>query len=249
MSEPLREALAPTGVLRAGINMGNMLLVTGESPAGEPDGVAPNLVAHIAAKLGVDVEYVPYSSPGALTDAAANDDWDVGLVGDVPARAKLIDFTPAYVEIEATYLVREDSPIESQADVDREGVRIAISGRSAYDLYLSDHLLQAELVRAKGIAAASDLFFAQRLDALAGLRPALMADVESHPGHRILDGRFTTVQQAVGTPKGRDPSALAFLKGVVADATSGGMIQDLINQHGVTGKLSVASESTESGKG
>src|SRR5499433_1686100 len=123
--------LAPTGVLRAAINMGNALLVTGRTRSGDPEGVAPDMAREIASRLGVPVVYVPYARPGELADAAGSGVWDIGLIGAEPQRAEKIAFSPAYVEIEATYLVPAGSPLRTLADVDKPGVRISVTGRSA----------------------------------------------------------------------------------------------------------------------
>lgn len=239
MSDDVLSQLAPTGVLRAGINMANKLLVTGETPAGEPDGVGPEFARNIAQKLGVDIVYVPFPRPGDLADAVDDDVWDIGLIGAEPTRAEKIEFTAAYVEIEATYLVPEGSPLQTIEDVDAEGVRIAVSGRSAYDLYLSRSLKHAELHRASGLPGALELFLDQKMDALAGLRPALNTDIEKVPGGRILDGRFTAVQQAVGTQKA-NTAASAFLASFVEESKASGLVGSLIEKHGVVGRLSVA---------
>ncbi len=239
MPQDARSELAPHGQLRAAINLANFLLVTGRTPSGDPEGVAPDMARAIADRLGVDIAYVPFATPGALADACGDGVWDIGLIADEPARAEAIAFTAAYVEIEATYLVPAGSPLERLDDVDRAGVRIAVSARSAYDLYLSRHLTRAELVRADGIDASYDLFVNDRLDALAGLRPRLVEDVEKLPGARILDGRFTAVQQAIGTRRGND-AGLAFLAAFVEEAKAGGLVARLIDRHGVTGRLTVA---------
>ena len=228
--------LAPRGLLRAGINLSNFLLVTGKDSAGGPIGLAPDMASAIASQLNVEIELVPFSSPGELADAAGSDIWDIGLIAAEPARAESIAFTPAYVEIEATYLVPKGSALRAIADVDRPGVRIAVSERSAYDLYLTRSLKHASLVRAKGLSAAVDLFENERLDALAGLRPGLISDAEKFAGSRILDGRFTAVQQAVGTGVEKR-SALAFLKDFIAHAKSSGLVERLIDRHGMTGRL------------
>jgi len=234
----VRTELAPTGVLRAAINLSNFLLVTGKSASGDPEGVAPDMAREIAGRLGVPVKYVPFPRPGELADAATKDVWDIGLIGAEPARAEQITFTPAYVEIESTYLVPAGSPIKSIADVDRPGVRIAIAGRAAYDLYLSRNLKHAELVRANSIDASYELFVKDKLDALAGLKPRLLSDVEKLPGARILDGNFTTVQQAIGTPK-KNTTAAKFLREFVEEAKTSGLVAKLIERHKVRG-LSVA---------
>ncbi len=224
--------LAPTGVLRAGINLSNFLLVTGRAANGDPQGIAPDMAGEIAARLMVPIKLIPYESPGKLADAVA--DWDVGLIGAEPARAEQIAFTAAYLEIEATYLVPAGSPIRSIEEVDCTGVRIAVAARSAYDLYLSRSLKKAELVHANGLDASYELFVRDKLDALAGLRPRLVQDVEKLPGARVLDGRFTAVQQAVGTPKARAASA-AFLAAFVEEAKASGLVARLIVRHGVKG--------------
>ncbi len=241
MSDEVRQELAAGGVLRAGINMSNPLLVTGKTEAGDPAGVSPDMARAIAERLGVDVKYVPFPSPGVLADAIADDAYDIGLIAAEPARAETIAFTAAYVEIEATYLVPDGSPLDAIAQVDQPGVRIAISDRSAYDLYLSRTLQNAELHRAKGLAGALELFTTAKLDALAGLRPALLEDIKGLPGARILDGNYTTVQQAIGTQPA-NKAAAAFLRDFVAEAKSSGLVARLIERHGVDGRLLVATD-------
>ncbi len=143
--------LAPHGVLRAGINLSNFLLVTGRAPSGDPHGVAPDMAHAVAERLGVPVRYVPFRTPGELADAAGTDTWDIGLIGAEPARAEKIAFTPAYVEIEATYLVPANSRLRTIADVDQPGIRIAVTARSAYDLWLERNIRHAELVRSNSL--------------------------------------------------------------------------------------------------
>jgi len=237
--EQARAELAPTGVLRAAINLANFLLITGRSGSGDPEGVGPDLARAVADRLGVEVAYVSFDTPGEVADSVADDVWDIATIGAEPERAKTITFTPAYVEIEATYLVPAGSSIRDVQEVDREGVRIAVSARSAYELWLSDHIQHAEIVMANGLDASFDLFKEHNLDALAGLRPKLMTDVEKLPGARILDGKFTAVQQAVGAR----PEALvgaAFLRDFVEEAKSSGLIASLMDKHGVSGQFTVA---------
>src|SRR6185295_4910954 len=143
MSQQVKAELAPTGVLRAGINLSNFLLVTGKTVSGDPVGVAPDMAAEIAKRLGVPLKLVPFKSPGELADQAGKDAWDIGLIGAEPARAQLIAFTPAYVEIEATYIVPAGSSLKTIAEVDRAGVRIAVNARSAYDLWLARNIKHA----------------------------------------------------------------------------------------------------------
>lgn len=239
MLEKARTELAPTGVLRAGINLSNFLLVTERTAEGDPQGVSPDMAREVADRLGVGVEYVTFDTPGQLADAAVDDVWDIGNIGAEPERAKTIAFTAAYVEIEATYLVPAESPIQAVDEVDREGVRISVYGRSAYGLWLSGNVQHAELVKTEGIDASLDMFMEQGLDALAGLRPRLIDDVEKLPGARILDGQFTAVQQAIGTKPNRAAGA-AFLRDFVEEAKASGLVAGLIDKHGVAGQLTVA---------
>jgi polar amino acid transport system substrate-binding protein len=230
--------LARTGVLRAGINLSNGLLVTGMSQSGNPQGVAPDMAAEIARRLAVPVAYVKFDRPSKLADAAGTDAWDIGLIGAEPARAEKIAFTPAYCEIEATYLVRESSPLRSVADVDRPGSRIAVRAGSAYDLWLTRNLKHATLVRSDSADGPFNQFVAEDLDALAGLRPQLLSEVGKLPGAKILPGNFTAVQQAIGTLKS-NIAAAAFLREFVEEAKRSGFVAGLIERHKVVG-LSVA---------
>jgi polar amino acid transport system substrate-binding protein len=239
MLERARAELVPTGILRAGINMSNFLLVTGSTPDGDPDGVSPDIARAVADRLGVPLKLVSFKSPGELADAAAEDVWDIGNIGAVAERAKTIVFTSAYVEIEATYLVQSGSSLQQISDVDRAGVRIAVAARSAYGLWLNDNIKYAELVTAKGLDGSFDIFVEQALDALAGLRPRLNSDVKRLSQARILGGKFTTVQQAIGTKPDR-PIGAAFLQDFVDEAKASGFVAGLLEKHGVAGELIVA---------
>jgi polar amino acid transport system substrate-binding protein len=238
MSDQARKELCPTGTLRAGINLSNFLLVTGRSASGDPEGVAPDMAKAIGAELGVPVKLVPFKSPGELGDQVGKDMWDIGLIGAEPQRAERIAFSAAYVEIEATYMVPPGSPITSIADVDRKGVRIAVSARSAYDLWLVNNIKNATLVQVSGLDAAYEKFMTDKLEVLAGLRPGLLKDVAKAPGLKILDGKFTAVQQAVGTARPNAAGA-AFLAAFVEKAKKSGLVASLIEKHKVKG-LSVA---------
>ena len=237
-SEQIVAELAPTGVLRAGINLSNFLLVSGRTPDGDPVGVAPDMARAIADRLDVPVRYVPYPKPGELADAAEADQWDIGLIGAEPARAEKIEFTPAYVEIQSTYLVPPGSSLQSVDEVDRPGVRIAVAARTAYGLWLDRNIKHAELVHTDGLDASFELFQRDHLEALAGLLPKLLTELERIPGARILPGQFAAVQQAVGTLR-RNSASAAFLRTFVAEAISSGLVASLIQKHGVHG-LSVA---------
>jgi polar amino acid transport system substrate-binding protein len=239
MSSAIIGQLAPTGVLRAGVNMGNFLLVTSRAENGDPAGVSPSMAKAIADRLGVPVKYVPFARPNEVADAADTNTWDIALIGAEPQRAAKISFTAAYCEIEATYLVPAGSPITSMAQVDKPGIRIGVSAGAAYALWLERNIKQATLIQVPGGGnAALQKFIDDKMDVFAGLRPGLLGDVEKLPGARILDGQFMAVQQAIGTAKQND-AAFAFLKDFVEEAKRSGLVAGFIEQHKVRG-LSVA---------
>jgi polar amino acid transport system substrate-binding protein len=236
MTPTARAELAPSGRLRAALNYSNFLLVSARAP--EHAGVAPDLARELARRAGATVEFVGFENAGLAADAVENDGWDIAFIGAEPARAAQITFTPAYVEIEATYLVPAGSPIRTVEEVDREGVRIATTARAAYTLYLQRSLRRATLVEAAGIQGAFDLFASGGLDALAGLTPRLREDAAKIPGARLLDGRFTAVQQSMGVRKNR-PAAAAYLAAFVTEIKTSGLLQTLIDRHHADG-LTVA---------
>jgi polar amino acid transport system substrate-binding protein len=229
-----RSELAPTGTLRVGINHSNFLLVNPTSPMGAPKGIAPDLAVELGKRAGVPVEFVSYDAAGKLADAIKDAKVDVGFLASEAERANVIEFSTAYLELPATYLVPPGSPIRSIADVDREGVRVALSARSAYDLYLSRTLKHAKLVRTEGIPASFTLFVDQKLEVLAGLKPGLVSDAQKLPGSRVLDGQFTAVQQSIGVPKKR-AAAAKYLRQFVEDIKREGLVAREVEKHGVKG--------------
>jgi polar amino acid transport system substrate-binding protein len=242
VSPALRERLAPGGILRAGINLSNFLLVSDRTPDGGPAGVSPDMARAVAGHLEAEVRLVPYASPALLADAALQDAWDIGVIGAEPQRAETIAFTPAYAAIEATYLVPAGSPLRSVAEVDAPGLRIAVTGKTAYGLWLDRNIRHATLIRSGTMDETLAQFRDERLDALAGLRARLVSDAAALPGARILDGRFMAVQQAIGIARKPGPEtdeALAWLARFVAVARSSGFVAELIARHGVH-DLSVA---------
>jgi len=234
----IRSELAPSGKLRVGLNHGNFLLVTPGSSATDPRGVAPDVARELGRRVGVPVEFIRFDSAGKLGDGVKTGAWDVAFLGAEPQRAAEIAFTAAYLEIPSTYLVPAGSPIRSVADVDREGVRIAVAEQSAYGLYLSRTIKRARLVLTQGVDASFDVFVAQKLEALAGLKPRLLTDVQKLPGSRLLDGQFTAVQQAIGTAKARVASA-AFLRAFVEAVKASGFVAEAISRNNSQG-VSVA---------
>ncbi len=237
-----RSDLAPTGTLRVGINASNFLLVSKYEPGSDPHGIAPDLGRELARRLEVPVSFVVFPNPGKLADAGKTGVWDVAFLGNEPQRAKEIAFTAPYLEIPVTFLVPAGSPIKTIDDVDRDGVRIAVMERSAYDLYLTNNLKHAQLQRAKSIDASFQLFVDEKLDALAGLKPRLVSDAEKLVDSRVLEGQVTSVKQSAGTHHGRDEGA-RFLNAFIEDAKKSGLVAQLIAKYGVRG-VTVAAPAT-----
>ena len=232
----MNKDLAPSGKLKIGLNYSNFLLVIGDDPGGEPRGIAPDLGRELAKRLAMPFEFVKFDAAGKLFDAVKSAQCDVGFLGAEPQRADEVDFTKAYLEIPVTFLVPAGSPIKTIADVDRDGVRVAVSERSAYDLYLTRNLKKAQLVRTKGIPASYDAFMAQKLEALGGLKPKLVEEQARTPGSRVLDGQITGVQQSIAAPKGR-PAAAEYMRKFADDVRKSGLAAKIIEKHGVRGVI------------
>ena len=228
----VRRQLVPTGALRVGLNFNNQLLAVRGREGAEPTGVAIDLARDLARRLGVAPVFVGYADPGAVTDAVGKE-WDIAFVAADPDRAAAIAFTPAYLEIDATYLVPSASPARSVADLDRAGLRVATGARSAYTLFLRRALTRAELVFLTNDAAAAALQ-AGTVDAVAGLRFALLQSAARVPGSRVLPETFTRAQQAIGVPIAHR-AALAYVTSFVADVKRSGVVADAIAQTGLAG--------------
>ena len=238
----VRAQLAPDGRLRVAINLANMFLVTTDCSVPSVQGfsgVAPGIAAAIAEQLGVKTVFVPFGNAGSLAGSVADNLWDIALIGADPARGASIAFTSAYAEIPVAGMVRGNSPLVAVDQVDRSGVRIVTVARSAFDLWLTRHIRYAELVRAESASAALDRFLNGSLDVLTGLELRLFDDLRQIPGARLLNGRFTTIQQSIGTSIKHSQGA-AFLERFVVEARRSGLVQRLISQYKVKGLSAVA---------
>ncbi len=238
LSPSLRSELAPTGTLRVGINYGNPVLATRDPASGELRGVAVDLARELGSRAGLSVEIIGFESAGKLFEAVKAGAWDVAFLAIDPGRAAEISFTAPYVEIEGTYLVPSGSPFSTIAEVDRNGVRVGVSAKSAYDLFLSRNIKHAELIRAPDPNAAFELIVGAKVDVVAGVRQHLAANAGKLPGSRVLDGRFMAIQQALGIPKGREAGA-RYLREFIEDMKASGMVARAIEKAGVRG-VSVA---------
>lgn len=229
----LREELAPGGVLRVGTNFGNPVIAQADPAGGDPRGIGPALARELARRLGVPVRYVAYDTAGSMADAVKQDAWDVAFLAVDPARAEDIAFSAPYVDIEGTYLVREDSPLRRVEDFDRAGLRVAVAARSAYDLFLTRHIRHAELVRLPTSHAAIEEFLAGRTDAAAGVKNPLAAAARQNPGVRVIEGAFMTIGQAAGVPKARTAAA-RFLHTFIEEQKANGFVARALRDSGVT---------------
>ena len=237
LSEPAMDKvlkdLAPTGKLRAAINLGNSLLAQTDAATGQPKGITPDLARELGRRLGVPVELITYNAAGKVFDAASTGAWDIAFVAIEPVRAAVIEFSAPYVIIEGTYMVPKDSSLKAIADVDRPGVRIAVGLKSAYDLYLTRTIKNATVVRAPagGGKAMIDMFVNDKLEVAAGVKQPLVAYAKDHPEVRVMDGHFMEIQQAMGTPKGRTAGA-DYLRAFVEEMKASGFVAEALKRSG-----------------
>lgn len=226
--------LAPSGKLRAAINFGNPILATKDAATGEPRGVSVDLAQELARRLGVPVELVTFQSAGKVVEAVTAAQVDIAFVAIDPVRGAGMIQTSPYVVIEGAYLVRSDSPITSNAEVDRAGNRVVVGNGSAYDLFLTRELKAAKLVRVPTSPEVTDMFLAQNMEVAAGVKPQLQADARRLPGLRLLDGRFMVIQQAMGLPKGRDAGG-RYVSAFIEEMKSSGFVADALARHKIEG--------------
>jgi len=228
-----RQALAPTGKLRAGMNLQNTLF-TSKAPDGALQGVSVDIMNEMGRRLGVPVEWVMFTTPGDVADAAPSGKWDATILAIESSRASTIDFSPPLTEIVATYMVQPGSRLARVEDVDAPGVRIAVSEKAGYELYLSKALKHAELVKIRGTSNSFYAFRERKLDAVASLKPFLLDWQAKYPGSKVLDGRFMTVNHGVGVPKGR-AGAQAWLDRFAKDLVASGFVARSIDRHRIQG--------------
>ena len=223
--------LAPTGRLRAAINLGNSVLAQGTPDA--PRGLSVDLARELARRTGLALDLVAFEAAGKVFDAMKTGAWDIAFMAHEPRRADQIEFTAPYVEIEGTYMVLKDSPLKSIEDVDKPGIRIAVGLGSAYDLFLTRTIKSAQLVRAHtgGGTAMIELFFKEKLDVAAGVRQALEVYAARDPKVRVMDGRFQVIAQAMGTPKGRTEAA-SYLRAFIEEMKASGFVAEGLKRSG-----------------
>jgi len=237
MSPALVSAFAPSGTLRASINLGNPILANKDAATGEPVGVSIDLAREFARRLGVGIELVVFEKAAASVDAVKNEKADIGFFAIDPARSEGLRFTAPYVLIEGSYLVRDASELTDNAQVDRAGQRISVGAGSAYDLFLTREIRQAEIVRLQGAAAALAALRSGQVEVAAGIRQLLEGEAQREPGVRVLPGRFMVIQQAMGTPASRGAEAQALLAAFVEEMKASGFVADALARHGIEGAI------------
>jgi polar amino acid transport system substrate-binding protein len=223
--------LAPSGKLRAAINLGNIVLAQGTPEA--PRGITVDLARELAKRLGVPLEMTTYDAAGKVFEALKAGSWDIAFLAIEPVRAAEIAFTAPYVLIEGNYMVPENSPLKTPADVDRAGIRIAVAKGSAYDLYLTRTLKSATLVRFQNGNEAMDAFVRDKLEVAAGVKQPIVLYAKSHPGLRVMEQRFMAIEQAMGTPKARyagREAAPKYLRAFVEEMKASGFVADALKR-------------------
>jgi polar amino acid transport system substrate-binding protein len=231
----LVQAFTPTGRLRASINLGNPILAGKDPASGAPKGVSIDLAGAFAQRLGVELELVVFDTAGKSVDAVAAEQADIGFFAIDPKRGEHIRFTPPYVLIEGCYMVRADSPLQSNEEVDRAGTRVVVGRGSAYDLFLTREIRHAQLVHAPSSPAVVQHFVDSGAEVAAGVKQQLEQDAMRLGGMRLLPGRFMVIRQAMGCPRSRGEDAAAALAGFVEEMKASGFVAQALARHGIEG--------------
>ena len=238
MTEIISKKLAPTGILRVGINMSNFLLINGKDPDGLPDGVSPDIGKKLARELNVECKLVQFKKPGLLADAVNENMWDIGNIACEKERSKTIDFTNPYVNIDANFMFRKKDNFKTNDDINLPEIKIAVLERSAYDLWLTENFKNVELIRVNTIEESHQLFREDKVNVLAGLKPKLIEEIKSNNDFQMINSPFTYIKQSIGIKKG-NPEILDFLNKFITNLIKEGYIENLLKKHNVQNKLSI----------
>ena len=238
MIETISKKLAPTGILRVGINMSNFLLINGKDSNGLPDGVSPDIGKKLARELDVKCKLVQFKKPGLLADAVNQDMWDIGNIACENERSKTIDFTYPYVNIDANFMFRKKDNFKTNDDINLTGIKIAVLERSAYDLWLTENFKNVELIRVNTIEESHKLFREKKVNVLAGLRPKLIEEIEANEEFEMINIPFTFIKQSIGIKKG-NPEILDFLNNFISELIKERFVEGLLKKHNVLNKLSI----------
>ena len=234
IAQTVKDDLAPSGKLRIGINYGNAVLAKRDGASGELRGVAVDLARELGRRCQLAVDLIAFESAGKMAAAVKAGAWDAAFLALEPGRAGEIAFTAPYLLIEGTYLTPAGSPIQSIADVDQAGVRIGVSTGSAYHLFLSRNLKQAQMINAENPNMTFDLLIDGKVDVVAGVRQALLANGAKLPGARVFDERFMAIEQAMGMPHGRE-AGLKCLRQFIEDVKASGFVAQALERADIRG--------------
>ena len=238
MIEIISKKLAPTGILRVGINMSNFLLINGKDSDGLPDGVSPDIGKKLARELNVECKLVQFKKPGLLADAVNENMWDIGNIACEKERSKTIDFTNPYVNIDANFMFRKKDNFKTNDDINLPEIKIAVLDRSAYDLWLTENFKNVELIRVNTIEESHQLFREDKVNVLAGLKPKLIEEIKTNDDFKMINSPFTYIKQSIGIKKGT-PEILDFLNKFISKLIKEGYVESLLKKHNVQNKLSI----------
>ena len=238
MIEIISKKLAPTGILRVGINMSNFLLINGKDSDGLPDGVSPDIGKKLARELNVECKLVQFKKPGLLADAVNENMWDIGNIACEKERSKTIDFTNPYVNIDANFMFRKKDNFKTNDDINLPEIKIAVLERSAYDLWLTENFKNVELIRVNTIEESHQLFREDKVNVLAGLKPKLIEEIKTNDDFKMINSPFTYIKQSIGIKKGT-PEILDFLNKFISKLIKEGYVESLLKKHNVQNKLSI----------
>jgi len=238
MIENIIKKIAPTGVLRVGVNMSNFLLVNSKDSLGLVDGVSPGIGKKLAKELNLSFKMVEFANPGLLADAVNNNSWDIGNIASEKERGKTIDFSDPYVNIDANFLFRAEDNFKNNSDIDQSGIQIAVFKRSAYDLWLTENFKKAELIRVNSIDESHNLFRENKVNILAGLKPKLIDEMKNNNTFKMMLNPFTYIKQSIGIKKG-NPEVLDYINKFVSNIIKQGYVKSLLQKYKVQDKLSI----------
>lgn len=236
-SSAIVTAFAPSGKLRASINLGNPILARKNAATGEAEGVSVDLARALAAELGVGIELKVFDAAAKSVAAVTSGEADIGFFAIDPLRGEGVRFSAAYVQIEGAYLVKQGSPLTDNAQVDRAGTKVMVGKGSAYDLFLSRELKAATILRAPTSPAVVDSFIAENADVAAGVKQQLEADAARIGGLRLLPGRFMVIEQAMGVQAKRGEAAQQVLRSFVERMKASGFVAQALERHKIKGAI------------
>ena len=233
----LIQSFAPTGILRVGINLGNPVLAGLDTATQKPKGVTIDIANEIGKRSGIPVELIPFQTAGSTVDAIKAGNIDLIFVAIDPVRGADVSYTPPYIQIEGAYMVKADSSLKTNEEVDRSGVEIVVGKGSAYDLYLTREIKNAALIRAASSQAVVDDFMSGKGNVAAGVKQQLESDAKRYQGLRMIPGRFMAINQAIGIPKVRPDyeKTTTYLSGIITDLKSSGFIAESMKRHNIQG--------------